>query len=221
MPHASSRSTFDGPEFDDGFRQQFEELLKWRRDVRSFRRDTVDPRLLEHLLCLASLAPSVGYSQPWRFVLVQSSECRDYIRADFERCNRKALNSYSGEKARLYARLKLAGLREAPIQLAVFLSESTRHGDGLGRVTMPETLEYSTVLAVHTLWLAARTYGLGVGWVSILDPIEVNRGLNVPASWKLIAYLCIGYPKEDNSSPELLRRGWEQTLPLRQVMVKR
>src|SRR5262250_3074521 len=102
---ASSRSTFDGPEFGDGFRQQFEELLKWRRDVRSFRRDTVDPQLLEHLLCLASLAPSVGYSQPWRFVLVESSECRESVRANFERCNREALNSYDGDKARLYASL--------------------------------------------------------------------------------------------------------------------
>jgi 5,6-dimethylbenzimidazole synthase len=86
---------------------------------------------------------------------------------------------------------------------------------------MPETLEYSTVLAVHTLWLAARTNGLGLGWVSILDPLEVNHGLNVPSDWKLIAYLCIGYPKEDNSSPELLRRGWEVTLPIRRMIVKR
>jgi 5,6-dimethylbenzimidazole synthase len=86
---------------------------------------------------------------------------------------------------------------------------------------MPETLEYSAVLAVHSLWLAARTYGLGLGWVSILDPVKVNRVLNVPPSWKLIAYLCIGYPKEDNSSPELLRRGWEATLPVTQLVVKR
>jgi len=86
---------------------------------------------------------------------------------------------------------------------------------------MPETLEYSAVLAVYSLWLAACTYGLGLGWVSILDPVEVNRGLNVPVDWKLIAYLCMAYPKEDHSSPELLRHGWEQTLPLRQVMVKR
>src|ERR1051325_3007733 len=211
-PKASSRATFEEPQFDDGFRRQFEELLKWRRDVRSFRRDTVDPRLLEHLISLASLAPSVGDSQPWRFVLVESPECRECVRANFEHCNREALKLYSGEKARLYASLKLAGLRDAPVQLAIFLSEKTHHGRGLGRITMPETLEYSAVLAVHSLWLAARAYGLGLGWVSILDPVEVNRGLNVPVDWKLIAYLCIGYPKEDNSSPELLRRGWEATL---------
>jgi 5,6-dimethylbenzimidazole synthase len=207
--------------FDETFRQHFENLLKWRRDVRSFRPDPVDARLLEHLLGLASLAPSVGYSQPWRFVLVESAECRESVRANFERCNREAMDSYSGEKAQLYASLKLAGLSDAPVHLAIFLTESTQHGRGLGRVTMPETLEYSAVLAVHTLWLAARTHGLGLGWVSILDPVEVNRGLNIPHDWKLIAYLCMGYPEEDHSSPELLRRGWEETLPISQLVVKR
>jgi 5,6-dimethylbenzimidazole synthase len=213
--------TVNEPEFNESFRQQFEELLKWRRDVRSFRSDPVDARLLEHLICMAALAPSVGYSQPWRFVLVESTACREFIRANFEHCNREALGSYSGEKAQLYASLKLAGLRDAPVQLATFLTKDTHHGSGLGRVTMPETLEYSAVLAVYTLWLAARTYGLGLGWISILDPVEVNRGLNVPHDWKLIAYLCIGYPKDDHSSPELLRRGWETTLPPTQMVVKR
>ena len=187
----------DAPVFDESFRQQFETLLRWRRDVRSFRRDPVDAALLEHLLALASLAPSVGYSQPWRFILVESEEYRERIRQDFERTNQQALGSYEGEKAQLYASLKLAGLREAPAQVAVFLDSHTGHGSGLGRATMPETLEYSAVLSVYTLWLAARTYGLGVGWVSILDPVEVNRALRVPADWKLIAYLCIGYPEED------------------------
>ena len=222
MSHkASSRSRFHEAEFDESFRHQFEELLKWRRDVRSFRSDPVDGRLLEHLVGLASLAPSVGYSQPWRFVLVESTACRESIRANFECCNREALSSYSGEKAQRYASLKLAGLRDAPVQLATFLSQNTDHGSGLGRITMPETLEYSAVLAVYTLWLAARTYGLGLGWVSILDPVEVNRVLNVPHDWKLIAYLCIGYPKEDNSSPELLRLGWEGTLPVTEMVVRR
>jgi 5,6-dimethylbenzimidazole synthase len=222
MSHNPSlKMTFHEPEFGESFRHEFEELLKWRRDVRNFRSDPVDARLLEHLIGLASLAPSVGYSQPWRFVLVESTACRESIQANFERCNREALDSYTGEKAQLYASLKLAGLRDAPAHLAIFLTQNTDHGSGLGRVTMPETLEYSAVLAVHTLWLAARTYGLGLGWVSILDPAEVNRGLNLPLDWKLIAYLCIGYPKKDHCSPELLRRGWEVTLPATQLVVKR
>jgi 5,6-dimethylbenzimidazole synthase len=209
------------PIFDQTFRSQFEDLLKWRRDVRHFRTDPVDPQLIEHLIALASLAPSVGYSQPWRFVLVESPERRESIRANFEASNQQALNAYSGEKAQLYAKLKLAGLREAPVHLAVFLDQHTESGSGLGRITMPETLEYSAVLAVYTLWLAARSYGLGVGWVSILDPGKVNAGLNLPQDWKLIAYLCIGYPQEDHAVPELLRNGWEAKLQAADILVRR
>jgi 5,6-dimethylbenzimidazole synthase len=209
------------PVFDEHFRAQFEELLKWRRDVRSFRSDAVDPQLMEHLIALAALAPSVGYSQPWRFVLVESASCREAVRANFEHCNQQALNAYSGERAQLYARLKLAGLRDAPVHLAVFLNQQTEHGSGLGRATMPETLEYSAVLAVYTLWLVARSYGLGVGWVSILDASRVNSSLQVPEGWKLIAYLCIGYAQEDQPSPELLRNGWEVKLPPADVLIKR
>lgn len=209
------------PVFDQTFRTQFEDLLKWRRDVRHFRTDPVDPQLVEHLIALASLAPSVGYSQPWRFVLVESHERRDGIRASFEECNQQALSSYAGEKAQLYARLKLAGLREAPVHLCVFLSQHTESGSGLGRMTMPETLEYSAVLAVYTLWLAARSHGLGVGWVSILDPAKVNTCLGLPDDWKLIAYLCVGYPQEDHSTPELLRNGWEAKLPASEVLLRR
>jgi 5,6-dimethylbenzimidazole synthase len=177
--------------------------------------------LIEHLIELASLAPSVGYSQPWKFVLVESRDRRESILQNFEESNQQALNLYSGEKSQLYARLKLAGLRDAPVQLATFLDGKTRHGSGLGRMTMPETLEYSAVLAVYTLWLAARTHGLGVGWVSILDPAAVNRGLAVPEEWKLIAYLCIGYPQQESEEPDLRRCGWEAQLPLAEILVKR
>ena len=207
--------------FDESFREQFENLLKLRRDVRRFRMDPVEPKLIDHLIGLASLAPSVGFSQPWRFVLIESRECREAIQANFERSNHAASNLYSGEQARLYASLKLAGLREAPVHLAVFVDQLTERGSRLGRITMPETLEYSAVLAVHTLWLAARIHGLGVGWVSILDAVEAHRVLGLPHGWKLVAYLCIGYPKENLAVPELLGRGWEDALPIGDVMVKR
>jgi 5,6-dimethylbenzimidazole synthase len=211
----------EGPVFDETFRQQFENLLRWRRDVRSFRREPIDPRLIESLIGLASLAPSVGYSQPWRYILVESEDRRESIRQNFERCNQTALNSYDGERAELYARLKLAGLRDAPVHLAVFLDSHTSRGSGLGRATMPETMEYSTVLSVYTLWLAARTYGLGVGWVSILNPADINGSLNVPEDWKLIAYLCIGHPEEETPDPELLRHGWETRLDIGDILLRR
>ena len=110
----------------------------------------------------------------------------------------------------------LAGLREAPLHLAVFCDEATGAGHGLGRATMPEMLRYSAVTAVHTFWLAARIRGLGVGWVSILCPEEVTAALDVPADWRLIAYLCVGYPAEEHADPELVRHGWQarQEAPL-------
>jgi 5,6-dimethylbenzimidazole synthase len=197
------------PAFDAEFRRTLTALLAWRRDVRRFRSDPVDPALIDELLDLACLAPSVGNSQPWRFVSVASPACRTEIRANFEDCNGQALGGYAGEKAALYASLKLSGLAEAPVQFAVFADEETEAGAGLGRQTMPETLRYSAVLAVHTLWLAARARGLGVGWVSILDPARVARTLKTPAGWSLVAYLCLGYPVEEHLDPELERAGWQ------------
>lgn len=198
------------PRFDELFLSRFAELIRWRRDVRRFRRDPVSAPLLDTIINLSSLSPSVGYSQPWRFICVRHPDLRFAIRANFLACNKEALGDYTGEQAELYARLKLAGLDEAPEHLAVFCDMYTQVGQGLGRRTMPEMLEYSAVIAVHTLWLAARAHGLGVGWVSILDPEEIKRLLDVPACWKLIAYLCIGYPGEEHTDPELARHNWEQ-----------
>ena len=193
----------------ESFRATFGELLAWRRDVRSFRADPVAGELVLQLLRMAALAPSVGFSQPWRFVRVLSAAPRKAVRASFQSCNAEALTGYQGKDAQLYARLKLNGLDEAPEHIAVFCDHATATGRGLGRRTMPETLDYSVVAAVQILWLAARTYGLGLGWVSILDPCEVKRLLDVPADWKLIAYLCLGYPQDASTTPELQQLGWE------------
>lgn len=198
------------PEFDDTFRSRFEDLIKWRRDVRRFRTDPVDPELIAHLLELAAHAPSVGLSQPWRFLPTEDEAARHAVVASYERCNAEALDGYDGDDRALYARLKLEGLREAPVQFAVFCDEATEKGKGLGRQTMPETLRYSVVTAVHTFWLSARASGLGVGWVSILDPDAVRKALDAPSSWTLVAYLCVGYPQEEHDDPELERTGWER-----------
>ncbi|MEQ8815153.1 MAG: 5,6-dimethylbenzimidazole synthase [Thalassobaculum sp.] len=197
------------PRFDDGFRDGLERLLRWRRDVRRFRTDPLDPALLGRLLDLADLAPSVGNSQPWRFVLVETPAARTAVRANFEAANADALAAQPGERRHLYAKLKLAGLDHAPVQLAVFTDTGTAQGHGLGRRTMPQTLEHSTVMAVHTLWLAARAAGIGVGWVSILDPDRLARDLAVPEDWRFTAYLCVGHPEEEHVDPELERAGWQ------------
>ena len=209
----SSRMQSTSPaalEFDSAFRARLRDLLIWRRDVRRFRRDPLPDGVLEALIELACLAPSVGLSQPWRFVIVEDGAARSAIRANFAACNAQALAAQESDRAGLYARLKLAGLDEAPCHFAVYADRATTQGHGLGRRTMPEMIEYSAVTAVHTIWLAARAQGIGMGWVSILDPQAVAAILNVPAEWKLIGYFCLGYPQADDCTPELERSGWEE-----------
>jgi len=198
------------PVFDAAFRAQLLELFRWRRDVRHFRPDPVPPALIEALLETAALAPSVGLSEPWRFVLVDDPAMRMAVRDSFARCNADALAAQPAERAAVYARLKLAGLDDAPCHLAVFADSTTTQGGNLGRATMPEMAAYSVVMAVSTLWLAARASGLGVGWVSILDAAVVKAALDVPVGWQLIGYFCIGYPAAESDRPELARLGWEQ-----------
>jgi len=200
----------DAPQFDQAFLEKFEQLLTWRRDVRHFRTDPIDPALLSRLISMACLAPSVGNAQPWRFVLVKDAGRRAVVRRSFERCNQDALSDFHGAQAALYARLKLSGLDDAPEQIALFCDHGTSAGHGLGRKTMAETLDYSVVAAIHNFWLAARIFGVGVGWVSIIDPAEVTACLQLPKDWQLIAYLCVGYPVEEHDQPELARLGWQQ-----------
>lgn len=209
------------PDFDPAFREKLRDLMVWRRDVRHFRSDPVDATLIQHLLEVAALAPSVGNSQPWRFMLVEDTARRAKIIANFEHENAEALGDYKGEQAKLYASLKLAGLKEAPVHLAVFCDEGTDQGHGLGRRTMPEMLDYSSVMAVYGFWLAARAHGIGAGWVSILDPATACRDLEAPPEWRLIAYLCVGYPAEQTDEPELERRGWEHRRPAGEFILKR
>lgn len=198
------------PVFDAAFQSRLAELFAWRRDVRHFRPDPVPDALLTHLLHLAALAPSVGLSQPWRFVRVDDPARRAAVRASYVASNADALATQPAARAGLYAGLKLAGLDQAPCHLAVFADPDPEQGHGLGRATMPDTVAYSAAMAVHTLWLAARAAGLGLGWVSILDPAAVTAALDVPAAWTLIGYLCLGTPDHDHCSPELERMGWER-----------
>lgn len=209
------------PVFDTGFSERLLALIDWRRDVRRFRRDPLAPELVTRLVEIACLAPSVGLSQPWRFVSVRDPARRAAIRQNFEHCNADALAAQDQDRAAHYARLKLAGLDDAPVHLAVFADRATQQGHGLGRHTMPEMLEYSVAVAIHTLWLAARAQGIGVGWVSILDAAEVAKTLDVDAAWKLIGYLCIGYPEAEDDTPALQREGWEQRRQAEKFLVQR
>jgi 5,6-dimethylbenzimidazole synthase len=159
----------------------------------------------------------VGLSQPWRIVRVNSPQARAAALANFEVENTRALSGYDGEKAALYSKLKLSGMQDAPVQMAIFCNESTSKGAGLGAATMPEMRRYSVVAAITQFWLMARAHGLGVGWVSILDPLALTRDLKIPDTWSLVAYLCIGWPETTSDTPELETTGWEtrrDTLPI-------
>ena len=207
--------------FDAAFRARLRDLLLWRRDVRRFRPDPLPTGMLESLIELACLAPSVGLSQPWRFVIVEDAARRIAVRDNFAACNAQALSAQAPQRAGLYARLKLAGLGEAPVHFAVFADRATTQGHGLGRRTMPEMIEYSAVTAVHTIWLAARAQGIGLGWISILDPAAIASILEVPTTWKLIGYFCLGYPEAEDRVPELEQAGWEERSAVSAMVVWR
>jgi 5,6-dimethylbenzimidazole synthase len=196
------------PQFDAAFRDDLAALLAWRRDVRHFRRDPIGEEVVAELLATAQLAPSVGNSQPWRFVRVRSPELRAelarHVDAEAERAG-----VAMGERREAYAALKLHGLDRAPEVLAVFCDDATGAGFGLGAATMPQTREWSVVLAIHTLWLAARARGLGLGWVSIAEPQAVTALIGVPQGWRFVALLCLGAPEHCDPVPELERRGWQ------------
>lgn len=201
-------------DFSPEFQLEFEALLHWRRDVRRFQKDkAVDEEVLNRALTTAfRSAPSVGLSEPWRIVRVESEAAREAVLSNFEIENDKALQGYDGEKRQKYASLKLSGMREAPVQLAIFCDDGTAKGAGLGAQTMPEMKRYSVVSAITLFWLAARCARIGVGWVSILDALKLREDLGVSSDYVLVGYLCVGYPEEDNDSPELERYGWEKRM---------
>ncbi len=192
----------------------FENLVRWRRDVRRFTMQPIAHDDLARLLAIAHLAPSVGNSQPWRIVNVDSPDRRSRVRANFEASNLRAAAGYTGKQRTDYERLKLAGFDRAPVHLCIFCDPDPDEGHGLGRQTQPETLDYSCVGLIQILWLSARTLGIGLGWVSILDPVGLNGVLDVSPSWRFVGYLLMGYPEENHDDPELVRYGWQDRTAL-------
>jgi uroporphyrin-III C-methyltransferase/precorrin-2 dehydrogenase/sirohydrochlorin ferrochelatase len=192
-----------------------EDAIRWRRDVRRFKTTPLAEDQLTRLLALADLAPSVGNSQPWRIVRVESPGVRDRIRGCHDSANAAAAADYTDADLRArYRALKLAGFDSAPVHLAVFCDEATQQGAGLGRRTMPEMLRYSCVSMITILWLAARAEGIGMGWVSIIDPGEITIALGAPPQWQLVGYMLMGWPEEAHLDPELARFGWQSRTPL-------
>jgi 5,6-dimethylbenzimidazole synthase len=207
------------PPFSDAERAAVYRAIEERRDVRAhFVADPVPQDVLLRVLEAAHHAPSVGFSQPWRFIVVRDRAKREAVHAIFERANAAAALGYEGERGAAYRRLRLAGILDAPVNLCVVCDDDPAHGAGLGRRTMPETARYSTVCAIQNLWLAARAEGLGVGWVSILDPAELREVFGIPEPYAIVAYLCLGYVDEFAHAPDLESAGWEKRLALADVL---
>ncbi|MFT4631165.1 MAG: 5,6-dimethylbenzimidazole synthase [Candidatus Pseudothioglobus sp.] len=200
--------------FSNDDQQLLEQLMLHRRDVRgnNFLPDEVPDDVIDRILHSASLAPSVGYSQPWEFVVIRDTAVKARISASFELENEKAAGVFAGEKKAIYSHIKLEGIHEAPVNIAVFYKPEKE--PVLGQNTMLEAGEYSVVCAVQNMWLMSRALNIGLGWVSILDPLVVKDILNSPPDNKLVAYLCIGYVGEFFSTPELERLQWKSRKPL-------
>ena len=193
--------------------------IELRRDVRAeFLPEPVEADTLERVLGAAHLAPSVGLSQPWRFIVIRDRAMRHAVHAAFIQANAKAAEMYEPAIAERYRSLRLEGILDAPVNICVTCDETPTQGNALGRISMPETARYSTVCAIQNLWLAARVEGLGIGWVSILDPADVRTLLAIPARLAIVAYLCVGYVASFALVADLERDHWETRVALADVV---
>ncbi|QQX80947.1 5,6-dimethylbenzimidazole synthase [Shewanella sp. KX20019] len=206
--------------FNESDSQVLADIIRLRRDVRGnrFNDNPVSDADIDTLLNAAMQAPSVGYSQPWQFVVIRDSSVKQAVQQTFIEANATGSMQFTGDKRAQYDALKLEGILEAPVNLAVFYQPSETAV--LGQTSMPEMGKFSVVCAIQNLWLMARSLNIGVGWVSILDPLKVKKALNAPESAELIGYLCIGYVDEFLAEPELKQKGWQQTKSATEVIFK-
>jgi 5,6-dimethylbenzimidazole synthase len=205
--------------FSEAEREAIYKVMRTRRDVRRFRPAPVPDDVLRRVLEMAHLAPSVGFMQPWNFIVITSPQVRRQVKAIFEEVNARELARIDDPgRKELYARLTLEGILEAPLNLAITCDTRRDAPFVLGRAPMPETDVFSTCLAIQNLWLAARAEGVGVGWVSILDRPAVERLLQLPSGVRLVAYLCVGYPVEFRPRPMLEEVGWKGRQPLGEMV---
>jgi 5,6-dimethylbenzimidazole synthase len=193
------------------------EAIYTRRDVRRFRPDPVADEVLARILDAAHHAGSVGFMQPWNFIVVRDLATRRQVQEVFELENARAAERYDGERRELYESLKLEGIVESPLNVCITCDRG-RGGHVLGRNSIIDTDLYSTCCAVQNLWLAARAEGVGVGWVSILDPEKLAEILHLPSAVVPVAYLCVGYPQQFTPRPMLEEVGWRERLPLGEVV---
>ena len=195
------------------------DVIAARRDVRRFRPDEVPGEVLRRILAAAHAGPSVGHSQPWRFVLVTDPGTRDSaaLLADRERLRQAA--GMPPDRARRLLDLQLEGVREAPLGIVVACDRRVESSGVLGRATFPDTDLWSCACAIENLWLAARAEGLGVGWVTFFEPADLAALLGLPAGVETLGWLCVGWPDERPPAPGLERAGWSARTALEDVLL--
>ena len=191
-------------------------IILHRRDIRGnrFINKEIDSNILNELLNSAIHAPSVGFSQPWEFVLIKEPQKRELIYQEFKKQNEKAKKIFKDKE--LYKDLKLEGIKESYLNIAVLYKKPNR--EVLGQTVQKKMGEYSVVCAIQNLWLTARAYNIGIGWVSILRPKKIKEILNISKEYKLVGYLCVGYVENFTDIPELEIIGWDKKRDLSEVV---
>ncbi len=191
-------------------REGFYEVLFGRRDVRrEFLPDAIPDEVLQRILLAAHHAPSVGFMQPWDFIVVKDVHTRRAIKQGFEQANDESAAMFDGERKEAYQQLKLEGIEEAPLGICITCDRQRTGNVVLGKTIKPEMDLYSAVCAAQNLWLSARAENIGVGWVSILHDQVLREALKIPANLEIIGYFCLGYVKAFQQTPDLERYGWQ------------
>ncbi|GAC1501758.1 MAG: hypothetical protein NVS2B12_10400 [Ktedonobacteraceae bacterium] len=209
----SLQSAFPAP-----WREGVYQAIYQRRDVRNFRPDPVPADVLARILDAAHHAPSVGFMQPWTFIVLSDRETRLRVHDLYERERAAAAQFFDEPRRSQYLSFKLEGILDAPLNVCITCDPTRAGATVLGRNSMPETDLYSTCCAIENLWLAARAEGVGVGWVSILKLAQLRAILGIPPHIIPVAYLCLGYPTRFLAQPELEKAGWRNRQPLGELI---
>jgi 5,6-dimethylbenzimidazole synthase len=205
--------------FSETEKESIYRVIEGRRDVRSgFTDKQIDDETLQKILEAAHNAPSVGFMQPWNFILIKDLETRELIKENFLSCRVSEVELMNADKQDLYKKLKLEGILESPLNICITCDRNRGGETGLGRSVQPEMDLFSTVCAIQNLWLAARAEGIGIGWVSILEKAALKEILGLPESVEIVAYLCAGYVDEFSTEPDLAKAGWQQRLDLNDLI---
>jgi nicotinate-nucleotide--dimethylbenzimidazole phosphoribosyltransferase len=205
-------------DFDETERAAVYRVIASRRDVREFSPGGIEDDVLERILAAAHRAPSVGFSQPWGFVIVRDRSKRERVRASFIACRDAEASRFQGERRQRYLSYKLEGILESAVNIAVVVDLRAAEEAILGATAQPEAIRWSACCAVQNLWLAARAEGIGIGWVSIVEPAVLREALDLPPGVEPVAYLCVGRPLQFRDRPMLEETGWRPRIPLADVL---